>query len=221
VQSELALIKSELANIKANQLSGDQKVSLSGTNVADGTTVPALSVVMDPNGYPVLRTVSAAQFGYDDANDEYRIRGWVDFERPRVSTTIDTLVDAVTIPPGGDSGRIFAGVTNEYEIWFLVNSTARPWSLRANPPYASTLNPRIMFPTTGSITDKTENMGLPYISLYTGIRFSGSSAPFAPATLQEARSIAMPPHRDLYFDFVNESDETGTVTVRVLRVWAK
>src|SRR5690554_6771167 len=39
VQSELALIKSELDNIKQNQTSGDQKVQLSGNNVqiASGT----------------------------------------------------------------------------------------------------------------------------------------------------------------------------------------
>jgi len=210
--------KAKIINVAAN---GDVEVTLSGKNVADGTTVPALSVVMDPDGHPVLRTVQAVQFGYDDANDEYRIRGWVDFERPRVSTTIDTLLDAATIPPGDDSGRIFAGVTNEYEIWFLVNSTARPWSLRANAPYASTLAPQIMFPKTESVTDPTDNLGRPHISLYTGIRFSVSGAPLAPATLQEARSVTIPPHRNLYFDFVNESDETATVTVRVLRVWAK
>src|SRR5690606_1271433 len=35
VQSELALVKAELQEIKANQLSGDQKVQLSGTIVAE------------------------------------------------------------------------------------------------------------------------------------------------------------------------------------------
>ena len=36
VQSELALVKAELQEIKANQLSGDQKVQLSGTDVVIG-----------------------------------------------------------------------------------------------------------------------------------------------------------------------------------------
>jgi hypothetical protein len=35
LKSELNLVKSELANIKANQLSGDQKVQLSGTIVVE------------------------------------------------------------------------------------------------------------------------------------------------------------------------------------------
>lgn len=37
VQSELALVKAELQEIKANQLSGDQKVQLSGTFVRRST----------------------------------------------------------------------------------------------------------------------------------------------------------------------------------------
>jgi len=36
LKSELLLVKSELANIKANQLSGDQKVQLSGNDVVIG-----------------------------------------------------------------------------------------------------------------------------------------------------------------------------------------
>lgn len=43
LKSELILVKSELANIKANQLSGDQKVQLSGTFVTlYGGTTPAI-----------------------------------------------------------------------------------------------------------------------------------------------------------------------------------
>src|SRR5690554_2075342 len=44
VQSELALIKSELEAIKANQISGDQKVRLSGTIVEYETAVNAESL---------------------------------------------------------------------------------------------------------------------------------------------------------------------------------
>ena len=45
VQSELALIKSELDNIKQNQTSGDQKVTLSGTIIAHGAKIsPVLHI---------------------------------------------------------------------------------------------------------------------------------------------------------------------------------
>ena len=44
IKAELALVKAELQTIKANQLSGDQKVQLSGTNVPQETTILARAV---------------------------------------------------------------------------------------------------------------------------------------------------------------------------------
>lgn len=45
LKSELNLVKSELANIKANQLSGDQKVQLSGTKVVESAPVTGIKTV--------------------------------------------------------------------------------------------------------------------------------------------------------------------------------
>jgi hypothetical protein len=45
VRSELALIKSELDNIKQNQTSGDQKVQLSGTKVVESAPVTGIKTV--------------------------------------------------------------------------------------------------------------------------------------------------------------------------------
>ena len=45
LKSELILVKSELANIKANQLSGDQKVQLSGTKVVESAPVTGIKTV--------------------------------------------------------------------------------------------------------------------------------------------------------------------------------
>ena len=45
VQSELALVKAELQEIKANQLSGDQKVQLSGTKVVESAPVTGIKTV--------------------------------------------------------------------------------------------------------------------------------------------------------------------------------
>lgn len=63
LKSELILVKSELANIKANQLSGDQKVTLSGTMTerygadvnsrppADTVPAGATFTIVDESGY--------------------------------------------------------------------------------------------------------------------------------------------------------------------------
>src|SRR5690554_2013133 len=45
VQSELALVKAELQTIKTNQLSGDQKVQLSGTKVVESAPVTGIKTV--------------------------------------------------------------------------------------------------------------------------------------------------------------------------------
>ena len=45
VQSELARVKAELQEIKANQLSGDQKVQLSGTKVVESAPVTGIKTV--------------------------------------------------------------------------------------------------------------------------------------------------------------------------------
>ena len=45
LKSELLLVKSELATIKANQLSGDQKVQLSGTKVVESAPVTGIKTV--------------------------------------------------------------------------------------------------------------------------------------------------------------------------------
>ncbi len=45
VKSELELVKAELQAIKANQLSGDQKVTLSGTKVVESAPVTGIKTV--------------------------------------------------------------------------------------------------------------------------------------------------------------------------------
>ena len=58
VQSELALIKSELDNIKQNQTSGDQKVQLSGTTVADTQAIPFSRSTRDLQGEAMDEIIS-------------------------------------------------------------------------------------------------------------------------------------------------------------------
>lgn len=45
IKAELALVKAELQTIKANQLSGDQKVQLSGTKVVESAPVTGIKTV--------------------------------------------------------------------------------------------------------------------------------------------------------------------------------
>lgn len=54
-----------------------ESVQLSGSNTADGSTVNAVSVVLDANGDPCIRMVDAAPFAYDDVNNKYLITGIV------------------------------------------------------------------------------------------------------------------------------------------------
>ena len=73
VQSELALVKAELQEIKANQLSGDQKVQLSGTiteeqmtrvTITAGATAVAIpGVVLGCNEVALRLAVSSSEGG--------------------------------------------------------------------------------------------------------------------------------------------------------------
>src|SRR5690554_6092894 len=61
-----------------------QKVTQTGSNVSDGSSVEGVSFVLDDEGYPVLRIVDSAPFAYDEANDEYKINGQVIVENKRI-----------------------------------------------------------------------------------------------------------------------------------------
>lgn len=57
IKAELALVKAELQAIKANQLSGDQKVTLSGTKVLHVTFVNAVAFTTDASTNYSLRSL--------------------------------------------------------------------------------------------------------------------------------------------------------------------
>lgn len=198
-------------------------VTLTGQSalVRIGETEHPVAYAIDPEGRAVPGYYNAAPHGYDEANDEYRIRGFVDFERPRTDTITDTLLDAVTIPPGGRSERTVVGVTNEAEIWFLVNIDQQPWSLRANPPYADLVSAETIYPVLDNVPAARVNMGQPMAGLYVGLRHVSSLGDLAPESAVEARALALRPARGLAFELRNDSQNPATATVRVLRVMAK
>ena len=57
IKAELALVKAELQTIKANQLSGDQKVQLSGTKVLHVTFLNAVAFTTDASTNYSLRSL--------------------------------------------------------------------------------------------------------------------------------------------------------------------
>jgi len=80
VQSELALIKSELANIEANQLSGDQKVTLSGTIVelygADINSRPPADTVLAGATLQLWTKADISGLGYPTEQNGWRCKTW-------------------------------------------------------------------------------------------------------------------------------------------------
>ena len=89
VQSELALVKAELQEIKANQLSGDQKVQLSGTIVEEVVLVNAMAL-RDTNRRPIFIDGS-----------QYRSMVFV------IRNTLDADVRFMIRPMGPDLGHRF------------------------------------------------------------------------------------------------------------------
>ena len=67
---------------------GTVDTKLTGSNVSDGTTINGVSYVLDDNLYPVLRTIDAAPFAYDEAKNTYRIEDLTGFQKKNYLTSI-------------------------------------------------------------------------------------------------------------------------------------
>jgi hypothetical protein len=209
LKSELILVKSELANIKANQLSGDQKVQLSGTITAEdieGNPI-ALSAEKDPDGKAVLRIVDAAPFAYNKETDRFMVE--------TETTTIETLMNAVSVPAQGGISQVMVDFTSEQEAWFFLSVDKQPWRLHANPVYTGSGNfSQMFFPDVGASQTTVHTINIPLSLLFLPTRPDP-----APSSLEEARLYPLTPGKMLYkFVFTNLSDEIATVTLKLLRV---
>ena len=73
---------------------GVRRVIVSGSNVADGTAVTAVSFVEDPAGFYALRVVDAAPFAYDDVAEVLKVR--VDDYDAALATVTHASVNVTT-----------------------------------------------------------------------------------------------------------------------------
>ena len=106
VQSELALVKAELQEIKANQLSGDQKVQLSGTNVTideawiqDVTVTAGSTAIAGQTGNLSCRRITFVALERDQATHKFQV-GY----RPKVLGSNTSLTSA---PRRGDESEYY------------------------------------------------------------------------------------------------------------------
>jgi len=206
--------KAKYANVTE---SGDLKVQQSGTITAEdieGNPV-ALSAEKDPDGKAVLRIVDAAPFAYNKETDRFKVESSV-----TETTTIETLMNAVSVPAQGSTydDNVIVDFTSEQEAWLFLSVDKQPWKLVSNSIYASTATPgfaQVFFPDvgTGAQTD-VHGITIPLSLLFLPTRPNPK-----PSSLEEARLYPLTPGKKSYkFVFVNLSDEIATVTLKLLRV---
>ena len=90
---------------------GVRVVRISGSNVADGTAVSAVSFVEDPSGYFALRVVDAAPQAYDSVEDAKRVlQGDGLYTTPTHTTVGVTTVTAAAL--AANAARRYALLQN-------------------------------------------------------------------------------------------------------------
>lgn len=133
-------------------------------------------------------------------------------------TVMRTLINAQTVAPGAHIGPIDMGVTNEHEIWLLVNIDQQPWTLKASTPYLLTAGaPETLYPVYAA--KPTTYPATPATALYLGIWASSSTGLAVISTLMDAKRIQVPPQPGAKVWVFNESANVATVTVKALSVW--
>jgi hypothetical protein len=131
---------------------------------------------------------------------------------------VDTVLNAVSVATHESVG-FNLGATGESEIWVLVGIDKQPWSLHAGTPHFPSKDwgaSSVFFPKRNSET-QTSSAIVPKVSLYLGhdINLIGITV----NTIEDAKVIMIPPTPDISAKVVNESSETATVTVQLVRVW--
>ena len=191
--------------------SGDLKVQLSGAITAEdieGNPV-ALSAEKDPDGKAVLRIVDAAPFAYNKETDRFMVE--------TETTTIETLMNAVSVPAQTSIADLTVDFTSEQEAWFFLSVDKQPWRLQVNPIYGSVVSPsfsKMFFPNVGTSQTSVHTINAPLSLLFLPTRPDPT-----PSSLEEARLYPLTPGKMPYrFVFRNESDEIATVTLKLLRV---
>lgn len=110
----------DLGTVELNQGAPGQNpwpVTLSGSNVADGTSGPAISFVLDDDGVPVLRVVDAAPFAYDAVTGRYKveIQANADALTTPVHTTVNVGATSTTVLPA-NAARKYVLIVNYSDV---------------------------------------------------------------------------------------------------------
>lgn len=136
----------------------------------------------------------------------------------RNKTVVDTVVNAASVA-AGNAVIADLGITDESEVWLMVNVDKQPWTLQAN--YLSALggyDHNALFPVRKDVATAYSQPYSPAVSLLMSQIVTSATGLTPPTTIVEAKQfIAYPsPGRVRLY---NSSDETATVTIRVVRVW--
>lgn len=138
-----------------------------------------------------------------------------------VSRTVEeTLVNAMTVAAGANTGAIDMGITTESEVWLMISIDQQPWTLRTNVP-GGTLTSYGSSSTFPQYQNANTTHGIQSAAhaLYLGIRVSNVHGLTSPTTMQEARQFLTPPVPGVSLRVDNNSEETATVTVKIRRIW--
>lgn len=132
-------------------------------------------------------------------------------------TEIETLVNAESVSAGSNTGEIDLKVTDEEEIFLLVNIDKQPWKMDATSLYFTAVT-KCFFPLRASDESVYLSTNAPALSLYLGLNATSNSGLTEPTDLTTARQISVVP-TDATVKVMNDSDDTATVSIKVLRVW--
>ena len=131
---------------------------------------------------------------------------------------IETIINAVSVPAGGNTGFVSAGHKGETYTVFAVMIDQQPWTATSRTPFGTGMLTGVLFPMRNRVTTTFLNNSTPALSLYVGLTGFTGSLVDSPSSIDEALRIAVG-HSAIGIQIANESASTATVTVRVLRIW--
>lgn len=130
----------------------------------------------------------------------------------------ETLLNSASIAAGAFTDEISLNLTDESEIWILVNIDKQPWSLLGNfVNYGSIFNAAAFYPQRSSYATTAGNAAYPIISMFLGNAQTGLTPP---ATLVEAKNYISMPFSNAKVKVKNEhATDIATVSIKILRIW--
>lgn len=133
-----------------------------------------------------------------------------------IKQELETLLDAVSINSGERSSNVNIDSKDADDIYFFISVDKQPWRFDYRNQFGN-VNPENGYPEYSN-EEKTYPAHAPAISMPLGYRASMQNLAY-PSNLKEAKDWKIPTTPSEYFRFTNNSSETATVTVNILRVW--